>query len=162
MCVCRERPKEDPAADELPSSSPVTEEAADQDTFTVTSPDPETPIETVHTGDVQAVSQADSSQIVDAEASSGIVPGQFDSVPEAEEDPQTGSGQGEATAKAGEASSPETTIVTEEKQRREWFVEDIEKEWRRFSFDLAPKVCWFAVIPIVTGRTAMVIIISKY
>ena len=150
LCVCRERPKEVPAADDPPVSSPSSEEAADQDASTVTSPDSETSAKTADAEDVQGVSQPDSAQVDDAEASGGIVPGQFDSVPEEEEDSQTGTGQGEATAQAGAAGIPKMMAVTEEKQRREWFVEDIEKEWRRFSFDLAPKVCWFAVI--VTGR----------
>lgn len=148
--VCRECPKEVPAADDPPVSSPASEEAADQDASTVTSPDSETSAKTADAEDLEGVSQPDSTQVDDAEASSGIVPGQFDSVPEEEEDSQTGTGHGEATAQAGAAGIPKTMAVTEEKQRREWFVEDIEKEWRRFSFDLAPKVCWFAVI--VTGR----------
>lgn len=71
-----------------------------------------------------------------SESTSGIVPGQFDSAPEEGDSEQA---EGEVVPETKEAVPVEKK---EEKKRREWFAEDVAKEWRKFSFDLAPKLLY--------------------
>jgi hypothetical protein len=71
---------------------------------------------------------------------SGVVPGQFDSVSEESE----GQGQGQATcaeSEKGEGTAPAQSNV--KKSVREWFADDVEKEWRKFNIDLSPRVSLF-------------------
>ncbi|KAK7097444.1 rab proteins geranylgeranyltransferase component A 2-like [Littorina saxatilis] len=133
-----ERPKEEKA---IPDSSPSTDESAKPDSTDTSLP----PATASESGDSKIPELSGPSPTGDAETSTGIVPGQFDSAPEEEEDSKTEKREGEATGPAGEASGGKVEPAAgEQKQQREWFFEDIEKEWRKFSFDLTPKLLYCA------------------
>ncbi|KAL8573462.1 hypothetical protein ACOMHN_032476 [Nucella lapillus] len=164
-----ERPKE-PESSKPPdssSSSPTTVNTNLSDSPSATST---TPTATdAHTGtdsadkpqaanpsdllDNQTVTEEDSAQHDSAsQTASSIVPGQFDSVPEEGEAEQAEGGKGPVALLPKEAVAPQEK--TEEKKWREWFAEDVAKQWRKFSFDLAPKLLY------CTGSMVELLIVS--
>ncbi|XP_076467697.1 rab proteins geranylgeranyltransferase component A 2-like [Babylonia areolata] len=128
----------------LSDSSSTTENASPRETAVSAKTDDADKRETTEQNSVpQANSQAggDDDQVLcgsaNEMANNTVVPGQFDSASEEEE----------SRCAQGEMSSETSTVEgsTEkagEKERQEWFEDDVAKEWRKFCFDLAPKLLY--------------------
>ena len=123
-----------------PLASSTSARAVDNEAVAVPSPEAEAAVTAGEGSTANSSDQSD--QPADhTETTVDVVAGQFDSVPEEGEDSPTEQGKGETET---EAEVTNTTSTPEKMMRREWYLEDIEKEWRKFSFDLAPKVSCFS------------------